>query len=572
MSDENFSLGSLFNNGNRPETPVTYHGGRYYTLTEFQTTITYWSDQFKNEPFSRHALFTEDAYPFAVLLLAALHAGKEVWLPGNNLPETADNLQKLDCRLIGDWMDAKAFNTCFASEKKCDDPPGQLDSATAQVVLMTSGSTGQPKLISKSLVQLETEVNALERLWGKQLGSSVVHSTVSHQHIYGFLFRVLWPLLARRCFHSETHLNPEMLVNNILGLPACWVASPAHLKRLDQASPWRELAGLSAIFSSGGVLPDEARRQISQQCGQQVLEIYGSTETGGIAWRIREHSWITFPRVSLTPDGNRWKLHSPYLKENGSYLLEDDITLLDDGRFILNGRSDRIVKIEEKRLSLAELERRLTDTPWVEEACATLINQHRDMVCVVLVLTQAGLQKLTETSRSAFINQLKKQLESWFEVVMLPRKWLFVNKIPLTVQGKIDSQLLISLLASDKRKLPLVHALDLTNDQAELKLKVPQVHELIYFAGHFQGHPILPGVVQLAWVEHFGKLVFPIDGVRWPFSHLEVIKFIRIIPPETEIKLTLKWNESKGELQFNYASGTEPLSSGRMMFRNCQTL
>ena len=58
---------------------------------------------YKSQPFQRYALFTEDAYPFAVLLFALFHAGKEVWIPGNNRPGTAQQLQQLDCQLIGDW-------------------------------------------------------------------------------------------------------------------------------------------------------------------------------------------------------------------------------------------------------------------------------------------------------------------------------------------------------------------------------------------------------------------------------------------------------------------------------------
>ena len=75
----------------------------------------------------------------------------------------------------------------------------------------------------------------------------------------------------------------------------------------------------------------------------------------------------------------------------GDFQLDDQITLLDDGRFTLHGRSDRIVKIEEKRLSLAELEQRLMSEPWVDEAHALVIAKSRDVVAAVVVLSQQGL-------------------------------------------------------------------------------------------------------------------------------------------------------------------------------------
>jgi acyl-coenzyme A synthetase/AMP-(fatty) acid ligase len=43
--------------------------------------------------------------------------------------------------------------------------------------------------------------------------------------------------------------------------------------------------------------------------------------------------------------------------------MDDGIELMPDGRFRLLGRLDRVVKIEEKRLSLPEMEARLAASP-----------------------------------------------------------------------------------------------------------------------------------------------------------------------------------------------------------------
>ncbi len=566
MPADNCNLHGLLTAADRA-TPISFHDGRYYHKADFAQAVSHWAGQFQTDPCQRYALYTENAYPFAVLLFALFHAGKEAWIAGNNRPGTAAQLQGFGCTIVGDWGKGKQVYDCLQAYENNGISLSPLDSDVTRLVLFTSGSTGEPKPITKRLRQLESEIAVLEQQWGKQLGTAEVLATVSHQHIYGLLFRILWPLAAGRCFHSTTYLNPELLVSNLHDNPGCWVASPAHLKRLDEESPWQAITKLTAIFSSGGALPDAARQQIVQQAKQHVIEIYGSTETGGIAWKDQDSPWTLLPGLSLQFKDERYRLTSPYLDSVEPYPLEDNISLQDDGRFVLNGRADRIVKIEEKRLSLTELEQRLSGTPWVAETYGLVVSDKRDKVCVALALTEQGKQALASQGRSRFLKVLRNSLQPWFEAVLIPRKWLLVDALPLTAQGKIDQQMLGSLLGMDKKKLPLVNSLTAKNGSIALGIKVPQAHELLFFPDHFPTYPILPGVVQLAWVEHFAKLFFGVGGANSPFSHLEVIKFLKIIQPGIELTLTLTWSDKTGELQFTYKADADSYSSGRMIYK-----
>jgi len=548
-------------------TRIAFHNRQYVYADSFTDNVRHWFVQLQSEPFQRYALYTEDAYPFAVFLFALLHAGKEVWLAGNNRSGTAQQLQKMSCQLIGDWESHHAFDDQFTSTKSSTLPLSPLNPLETKLVIFTSGSTGEPKAIKKSLNQFQVEIAALEQQWGKHLGDAEVLSTVSHQHIYGLLFRILWPLSAGRCFHSSIYLNPEILANNINNNKAYWVASPAHLKRLDQHSPWRAVAGMSAIFSSGGALPPSEKQQIKLNSGQHVIEVYGSSETGGIGWRQYEEAWTLFPDMALKAIDKVWHLRSPYLPDNAYYPLDDQLSLLDDGRFMLNGRSDRIVKIEEKRVSLTELEQRLMAVCLIEDAFMVTISKKRDVIAAVAVLSREGLIYESVNGRSGLIKQLRKELVQWFEPLVLPKKWLFVNRLPLTLQGKIDQLLLTNLLESDRKKLPQPLGFKIESDSVQLNIKVPQVQESIYFPDHFPDFPILPGVVQLAWVEHFGKLFFSSDNLTHAFSHLEAVKFIKIIRPGDQLTLTLKWKAISGELSFNFSSVAGGCSSGRMVYK-----
>lgn len=564
MSDEWFVALSGLLTIRPPEARIAYHAGRYYHADEFYAAVKFWVSRFKAEPFQHYALYTEDAYPFAVLLFALFHAGKQAWIAGNNRPGTAQQLEQHGCRLIGDWDAGLPFDYGFdyagASTEASFLPLSRLNPTEIRLMIFTSGSTGQPKPIEKRLIQFQLEITALEKQWGKLLGCAEVLATVSHQHIFGLLFRVLWPLSAGRCFHSSIYLNPETLVNNLHDAPACWVASPAHLKRLDQHSPWGSIAGLAAIFSSGGALHQTARQQIKAHSGQQVIEIYGSSETGGIGWRQHDMAWQLFDGLRLSCTDGRWQLHSPYLNTD-SIVLDDHISLQADGGFILHGRLDRIVKIEEKRLSLSELEQRLTDIPWVADAFTITLAKSRDVVGAAVVLTETGSGQLKILGRNTFIRQLRTLLHQWFDAVVLPRKWLLLDNMPLTAQGKIDQHLLKALLDLDNHKFPQVQSVGATPSTVNLALRIPD--ELIYFPDHFSSYPILPGVVQIAWAEHFGTLFFAIDQ---PFLAMEVIKFVKVIHPGDELMLTLIWNPSSNKLQFNFRTDPAVYSSGRLLY------
>ncbi|WP_031433987.1 AMP-binding protein [Methylomarinum vadi] len=547
------------------ERTVAVHDGRTISQREFCAEVSALSSALRQQPQpqQRYALYYENSYPFAVALFALLHTGKQIWIPGNNRPAMAEQLKALDCRLLGDWAQSNEGRISVASSIDNGFSLQPLDLHRPQLTIFTSGSGGEPKAITKSLLQLQNEVETLERQWGKLLGSASALATVSHQHIYGLLFRLLWPLAAGRTFHSQMYLSPEPMLKAAI-LPAYWVASPAQLKRLDDLTAWNQLASLTAIFSSGGPLPVAAAECIERESGQPVIEIYGSSETGGIGWRSLPivRRWMPFPGIELgLDDQGRCRLASPYLPEPGSCLLDDRLELNDDGRFELAGRVDRIVKVEEKRLSLDQLERTLQRSQWVEQAYCQLVEGSRDRIAALIVSTESGMALLQQEGRSALIRRLRRHLMQDFETVVLPRKWLFMDAMPQTAQGKVDTALLAQLWRLEPSKFPQLLSCRHSAHQVVLELRVRP--GLVYFDGHFPGQPILPGVAQLAWVERYGKIFFAIDR---PFLTMEVIKFKKIIQPGAHLTLTLEWKRESGKLHFEVVSALDSHSSGRMVY------
>jgi len=99
------------------------------------------------------------------------------------------------------------------------------------------------------------------------------------------------------------------------------------------------------------------------------------------------------------------------------------------------------------------------------------------------------------------------------------------------------------------------------DDGVLLRLKVQA--ELSYFIGHFPAHPVLPGVVQVRWVEGLAKQYKLVDG---EFMRIDKLKFMHIISKNYEVDLEMKVKKDK-TLQFQYRSKHGIHASGKMIFK-----
>ena len=332
----------------------------------FVRRVHAWQAMFAQVAGQRHALHLEDSFEFAAALFGAWHAGKTVYLPADAL---ASNLQRLAGCVDGFAGDFPAGRRPDASAPDPGLAWHDPDPEAPLLVLYTSGSQGEPAAIGKCLRQLDSELGALEQRFGSLLGNARVHGTVSHQHIYGLLFRVLWPLAARRPFARHRLGYPEQVAALSGSKSIMLVSSPALLKRLPDAIDWSGLHdALSAVFSSGGPLPAEAGAAVERLWGHRVIEVLGSTETGGIASRCgHDDAWKPLPGVEVRIDDHALCVRSRHLPGSDWVRTEDRASASDDG-FRLQGRADRLVKLEERRISLQSIERALRADALVDEA------------------------------------------------------------------------------------------------------------------------------------------------------------------------------------------------------------
>ncbi|RON82989.1 acyl-CoA synthetase family protein [Pseudomonas fluorescens] len=506
----------------------------------------------------RLAVHLEDAAELAIALLGAWRAGVSVLLPSDLQAQTRQRwASEVDL-----WLTDQADDAHLSDVQQPPLPGAELDLDQCRLSLCTSGSSGEPKRIDKTLRQLANEVEALEQLWGADLGEACVIGSVATQHIYGLLFRVLWPLCAGRPFVRRQLAFPEDLQRASREHPAfAWVASPALLKRMGDNLDWPALSAVRRVFSSGGALPFEAAQSLQQRLQQWPTEILGSSETGGIAWRQGQPLWQPFANVELSQDSDGALLiASPYLPAGHVEHTADAARIGSDGRFELLGRLDRIVKLEEKRISLPMLEQALVAHDWVAEARLGVVQENRASLGALLVLSDAGLFALREHGRRSLTETLRQHLRQHCEALALPRRWRLVRQLPLNSQGKLPQADIEALLLAPRPKAPEVLEQVETAGEWSLQLSVPP--DLAYFSGHFPKAPVLPGVVQVEWALNLGRQLLNLTG---PFAGMEVLKFQQLVRPGDEVQLHLRFDPERRKLYFAYRNDTATCSSGRIL-------
>lgn len=443
-----------------PDHIIGYRNNQAITLKALCQRAYMWKTYLEKREESKFALYIEDTLEFIAVLVAGLQAGKTFYLPSNPLPATAESLVKYVDGFIG--LFPQEFSPVLLPMIGTDESDPAVKLAVEklkEVFVFTSGSTGEPQAIPKRISQLITEVQILERTFGNNLHNQKLYATVSHNHIYGLLFKVFWPLYTDRPIQAESLNWPEELAavsekgNFIL------VSSPAHLKRFAQSDLLGSVKGkITAIFSSGAPLDRETALSIAQLLGHAPYEVYGSSETGGIAWRQRTagnpESWTPLKGVQwrINQENSTLEIQSPHLYDSNWLQMADIIVPEGENRFLLKGRVDRIVKIEEKRVSLTAIEKALLASSLVKDSKVILVDMpetKRQRSAAFVVLNAEGKRFILGNGRLALNRFLRQKLSTAFEPVTLPKIWRYIDALPINSQGKTTYADLLALLKQE---------------------------------------------------------------------------------------------------------------------------
>ena len=544
-------------------TIVCRDGDAYFTLADLRARTEAIARAIEAAGARRVAVCVDDPYDFACAFFAAMATASETVIPASAAPGYLHELAHAYDLLL----DAAALAGCTRECVGGVEAAGRAIAPDAAITLYTSGSSGAAKPVRKSLAQFDAEVRTLQREWGGQVGAAVALSSVPHHHIYGLLFRILWPLAVGRAFDRASVLEPQQLQQRLAAYgDAIVISTPSQLMR------WPALPGFPMpgpaprlFFSSGGPLPAETASVYSAAFGAAPFEIFGSTETGGIAWRRQDltSAWRPMAGIDVRcDDDGALSVRSAHLGHDDWHRTDDTARFDRQGRFELTGRRDRVVKLDGKRVSLPELETRILLHPYIGQAAATVVEgTSRAHIGVVAVLTDTGRQILKTDGRVTLAAAVRHDLGEYFDAAALPRYWRFRRSMPFDARGKLPASALAAAFAPTAEGFELLAEWH-DADSLHYELRVPAA--LAHFDGHFPGMPILPGVVQIDWAARLAGRAFDTALAVRSIDHL---KFKAPVPPGAVLALRLAHDPARGCVRFAFRRGMRECTSGTLVYR-----
>ncbi len=312
-----------------------------------------------------------------------------------------------------------------------------FDEKDFSMIFFTSGSTGNPVGALKTKKHLEEEVKVLTKLFENKNINKVV-LTVPFVHIYGMLFGLLYPLLNNIDIVLKEHFLPNDLLN-LIDDNSLVVTTPLYIKALNKISSQKDLS--KAIFvSSTAPLDALNAKEFKEKFNTDIMQIFGSTETGGIAYKLNDANlWTPMPEVKIeTNENNELKVISPFVsttlyenefKDINGIMQTFDYIEKENEKFKLVGRSSQILKIAGKRYSTIQIENILEEVEEINKALV-FVSSNEDS------LREEKLDITIESSKEFSSKEIKKILQNRLSNLKFSLSLKYVDKIPTSSVGK----------------------------------------------------------------------------------------------------------------------------------------
>lgn len=324
--------------------------------------------------------------------------------------------------------------------------------ADVWIAMMTSGSTGEPKIIATTAMRLTCGVRAIHRAQ-KLDDCGSTYAVLPLAYSFAFVNQLMWSVLfGRQLFVSMGMLSPAHLFNAIRETGAsmlCFVANQyRELCRvgLDTIAPMK---GVQVVNFAGAPFPTELLPQLKELFpAARFYNNYGCTEAMpriSVA-EVRDEA-ASAAKVGVPLEGLEVRVTGGdtgaiQFRGDSAALgtLRDDLTLelfdewiesgdsgkISEGNILhVLGRNDQIVKIGGERVSLAEIEQTLIEFG-AGQAIAWQFPDREYASAAVMAVDDGSLSKLRSFLRNSLVRA------AW------PRELYRVTEWPRLANGKTD--------------------------------------------------------------------------------------------------------------------------------------
>jgi acyl-coenzyme A synthetase/AMP-(fatty) acid ligase len=319
-------------------------------------------------------------------------------------------------------------------------PPGFPRPDACEVAFFTSGSTGEPKVVRKTASQL-AEQYAVEAPW---LGMSAGVSTlclVPAFHILGYIYGFYWPGASAGTAVFNRVQSPQQWIDQVRERrPSLVVGVPAHYRLMSQVLS--DALPPAIYLCSGAPLDPAICDEFQRRAGSPVHQVYGSTETGGIATRVGSGPWRPFPTLAwqIREADGRLLVRSAWQDVPDDWHPTGDAAEAEGDTFRLLGRVDSVVKIGGRRFSSGEIVQVALEEPRVDRAHAIVYSRFGELAVALFAVPKPGVALTPAELRTFVAGRLAP-----FKV---PRTIQVVSELPTRGIGKVDESALRHMVSA----------------------------------------------------------------------------------------------------------------------------
>ena len=334
--------------------------------------------------------------------------------------------------------------------------------------IFTSGSTGEPKGVQIEYASLnefaEWMVSLNKTGTGKEwLNQAPFSFDLSVMAIYPCLTSGGTLNLVDKDMIKKPKLLNEMLVQTPMNV---WVSTPSFIEMclLLPNLNEQQYSSLKQFFFCGEILPHKTAKALVERFpNSMIYNTYGPTEATVAVTSIQITEEI-LNQYNPLPVGVARPGTKLFATEEGELVIEGqsvslgylkneekttavfnfedgvrtyhtgDKAKIEDGLWFIQGRIDFQIKLNGYRMELEEIETQLRQSKHVREAVVVPVYKNGKVIHLIgaVVPTEPVEDNLAMTTH------IKHELKSRLPEYMIPRKFEWMEQLPLTSNGKLD--------------------------------------------------------------------------------------------------------------------------------------